>query len=80
VTLQRIRIEDGISAAQNKETSNDWVLVTLGRLDPSRVRAALKSNSLLERIAPIFLLSSSENWLAIDTVDIDLKFLIKQNL
>jgi hypothetical protein len=69
-----------VSAAQDKKKSNSWVLVTLGRLEPDKVRAALQNTSLLEQIAPVFLLSSSENWLAVDGVDIDLKFLIKQNL
>jgi HEAT repeat protein len=70
-----------ISASRGGHTLNSWVVVTLGRLEPNKVREALKDNNLLLRqIAPLFLLSSSENWLTVDAVDIDLKFLIKQNL
>jgi hypothetical protein len=61
-------------------TPENWVLVTLGRLEPAKVREALQGNPLLRQIAPLFLLSSNENWLSVDSVDIDLKFLIKQNL
>jgi hypothetical protein len=56
------------------------VVVTLGRLAPDKVRTALQGDDLLMQIEPLFLLNSSENWLAVDSVDIDLKFLIKQNL
>jgi hypothetical protein len=69
-----------ISASRGGYTLNSWVVVTLGRLEPAKVRAALQGNPLLRQIEPLFLLSSTENWLAVDSVDIDLKFLIKQNL
>lgn len=70
-----------ITAPHGGYVPNNWILVTLGRLEPAKVREALKNNVvLLRQIAPVFLLSSSENWLAVDSVDIDLKFLIKQDL
>jgi hypothetical protein len=69
-----------IIASRGGYTLNSWVVVTLGRLEPVKVRTALQGNPLLKQIEPLFLLSSSENWLAVDSVDIDLKFLIKQNL
>jgi hypothetical protein len=69
-----------IEAAQGQNSPDGWILATLGRLDPIKVQAALRGTPLLERIAPLLLLSERENWLAHDTIDIDLKFLLKQNL
>lgn len=59
--LQRL-----VAAAQARNSSNDWLLATLGRLNPKKVRAALMGNSLLEKLRPILLLSQGENWLAKD--------------
>ena len=69
-----------ITTAREKEGSIDWVLATLGRLSADEVRNALKGDPLLERLSPLLLLSNTENWITEDTVDIDLKFLLKQNL
>jgi hypothetical protein len=69
-----------ITAARAKESSANWVLATLGRLPFDKVQAALNGDALLERLGPLLLLSSSFNWLAEDSVDIDMKFLLKQNL
>jgi hypothetical protein len=69
-----------ISSAREKSGSVDWVLATLGRLPADKVRAALQGDPLLQRLGPLLLLSSTSNWVAEDTVDIDLKFLLKQNL
>jgi hypothetical protein len=49
-------------------------------LPVNKVRAALKGDTPLDRLAPILLLSNTENWIADDTADIDMKFLLKQNL
>ncbi|MGH6777764.1 MAG: HEAT repeat domain-containing protein [Bradyrhizobium sp.] len=68
-----------IEAAKQGGPSN-WILATLGRLSPAKVRAALGGDPLLNKLEPLFLMGSSENWLAKDSVDIDLKFLLKQNL
>jgi len=69
-----------IVAAHEKKDSIDWVLATLGRLRVDKVRDALKGDALLERLRPLMLLSNSMNWIAEDAVDIDMKFLLKQNL
>jgi hypothetical protein len=69
-----------ITVAKEKKGSIDWILATMGRLPADKVRAALKGDALLERLGPLLLLSGSENWVTEDTVDIDLKFLVKQNL
>lgn len=69
-----------IEAARAESQTNGWILATLGRLNSNKVREALKGDPLLDRLAPILLLSKTENWIANDTVDIDLKFLLKQTL
>jgi len=69
-----------VTAAREKEGWTDWVLATIGRLPVDKVRNALKGDPLLDRLAPLLLLSNTENWITEDTVDIDLKFLLKQNL
>jgi hypothetical protein len=69
-----------IEAARTKKGSIDWILATLGRLPVDIVRLALKDDPLLDRIQPLLLLSHATNWIAQDAVDIDLKFLLKQNL
>jgi hypothetical protein len=69
-----------VAASRGRNASDAWILATLGRLPADRVRAALRGDALLERLAPLLLLSDSTNWIAADTVDIDLKFLLKQYL
>jgi hypothetical protein len=69
-----------IASARENTGPVDWVLATLGRLPTEKVSAALQGDPLLQRLGPLLLLSSTANWLAEDTVDIDLKFLLKQNL
>jgi hypothetical protein len=69
-----------IAAARANAGRDGWILATLGRLSAEKVRAALRGDALLDRLAPILLLSKGANWISDDTVDIDLKFLLKQNL
>lgn len=73
-------VKNLITATHEKKDSIDWILATLGRLPADKVRNALKGDPLLDRLAPLLLLSNTENWITEDTVDIDLKFLLKQNL
>ena len=68
-----------IAASRGRNASDAWILATLGRLPADRVRGALRGDPLLDR-APLLVLSDSANWIADDAVDIDLKFLLKQNL
>jgi len=75
VVLERL-----IAAARGRNAADAWILATLGRLPADRVRTALQNDVLLERLAPLLLLTESANWMAEDNVDIDLKFLLKQNL
>lgn len=57
-----------------------WILATLGRLPPNLVREHLQDIRLLDRIAPMLLMSEGANWLASEKVASDISFLTKQNL
>ena len=59
---------------------HDWIVATLGRLPPDRVRAALQHSPLLAQIAPMLLTAEGAHWLASETIGIDIAFLLKQNL
>ena len=67
-----------VAAAREKKGTVDWVLATLGRLPAGKVRSALKDDALLDQLKPLLLLT--DNWMADDSIDIDLKFVLKQNL
>ncbi|TMI98363.1 MAG: hypothetical protein E6G97_26175 [Alphaproteobacteria bacterium] len=69
-----------ILALRQKKGADGWLLATLGRLPADKVRSALKDDPLLARLEPLLLLSHTSNWMAEDSVDIDLKFLMKQDL
>ena len=69
-----------IAAKRGRNRPDPWLLATLGRLPPNRVRSALAGDPILDQLVPLLLLSDQANWIADDTVDIDLKFLLKQNL
>ncbi|HEY1748817.1 MAG TPA: hypothetical protein VGG11_18900 [Xanthobacteraceae bacterium] len=75
VVLERL-----IAAIRDGNDPDAWILATLGRLPADRVRKALAGDPLLARLEPLLLLGPGTNWLADDTVDIDLKFLLKQDL
>ena len=67
-----------IEAARNRHC--DWILATLGRLSADRLRQKLAGDWLLERLAPMLLLSERGNWLATDSVRADITFLLRQDL
>ncbi len=69
-----------IEAARTRKDSIDWILATLGRLAADQVYTALEGDPLLERLRPLLLLYGIKNWVAEVSVDIDLKFLLRQNL
>ena len=73
-------LERLIAVKRGRSHPDPWLLATLGRLPPSHVRAALAGDPILGQLAPLLLLSDRTNWIADDAIDIDLKFLIKQNL
>ncbi len=69
-----------IAAANASQVVPDWVLATLGRLNPGDVRHELRDSPLLERISPMLLISKGANWLTSDLLITDTAFLQKQDL
>ena len=69
-----------IAATRATSLPSNWLLATLGRLPSAKVQKALSGDALLDRVAPVLLLANSTNWIADDAIDIDFKFLLKQNL
>ncbi|MEM7477063.1 MAG: hypothetical protein AAF483_18930 [Planctomycetota bacterium] len=67
-----------IQAARSNPT--EWVIATLGRLSAEKLRNILGGDPLLEKIAPMLLLSDQSNWLASESARTDMNFLLKQNL
>ena len=58
----------------------DWIVATLGRLPPNRVRAALGESPLLNQISPMLLTAQGAHWLAYETAGTDIAFVLKQDL
>ncbi|WP_137079918.1 HEAT repeat domain-containing protein [Halomonas caseinilytica] len=58
----------------------DWVLATLGRMPPERVRDALKDDPVIQKLAPMLLVANGANWLASDKCYRDLVSLLSQRL
>lgn len=58
----------------------EWILATLGRLDPHRVEALFSGQPILDQLAPIQALSPGKNWLARPSTYDDLLFLQGQNI
>ena len=69
-----------VTVANARQPIPDWIVATLGRLPPVRVRAALQDSPLLDQIAPMLLTAQGAHWLASETIGTDIAFLLKQNL
>ena len=69
-----------VMAANAGQPVPDWIVATLGRLPPDRVRAALQGSPLLAQVAPMLLTAQGAHWLASETIGTDIAFLLKQNL
>ena len=69
-----------IAVAKNGQHVPNWILATLGRLPPDRVRAALQGSPLLDRIEPMLLSAQGAHWLASEATRADIAFLLNQNL
>ena len=66
--------------ARNATSNTEWVLATLGNLPFDRVQAALRRDSLMEKIMPLLVLGGNENWLAGRAIGSNFDFLLMQNL
>ena len=68
-----------VTAANVGEPVADWIVATLGRLPPDKVRAALQNSPLMDKIAPMLLTAQGAHWLASESIGSDIAFLLKQN-
>ena len=73
-------LEALVTAANTRQPVPNWILATLGRLPPDRVRAVLQGSPLLDKIAPMLLTAQGAHWLASEIIGTDMAFLLKQNL
>lgn len=69
-----------IQAVNSGPARTDWLLATIGRYPPDRVRAELAGSPLLDQLAPMLLISSGANWTTQGEAKNDLEFLLKQYL
>lgn len=69
-----------VEVTNAKKPVPDWIVATLCRLPPDMVRAALRGSPLLGQIAPMLLIAHGAHWLASESIDSDIAFLLKQNL
>ena len=68
-----------IAASNATQPVPDWIVATLGRLPPDRIRAALHGSPLLKQISPMLLTAHGAHWLASEAIGADIAFLLKQN-
>jgi len=66
--------------AAAKENGREWTVATLGRLSAERLRQMLAGDPLLDRIAPMLLLTDRNNWLAGEAKRNDVNILLAQSL
>lgn len=60
--------------------ARNWILATLGRMPPERIRNALRGQALLEALEPMLLVAPGANWLSSKEMAINISFLLKQNV
>lgn len=74
------RVLDVLVARLDEGEADDWLLATLGRLAPEKVRARLAGRPELARLSPLLVLAEDTNWLAGESKAMDIAFLRKQDL
>lgn len=69
-----------VAITVDRQPVPSWILATVGRLPPDRVRAKLRGSPLLDQVAPMLLSAKGEHWLTSETASASIAFLLKQNL
>lgn len=69
-----------VEAANSRHPTPDWIIATLGRLPPPLVQTHIKNSPLFDCIKPMLLFADGTNWLASETINTSISFLLKQNL
>lgn len=69
-----------LEAEKGSSISRDWVIATIGKLNPDLVTSHINQSALFNQIRPMLLTASGGSWLASDDIRADLTFLSKQRL
>ena len=69
-----------LNVATTMEPVPDWIIATLGMMPEAKVREHVTYPEIMERIAPMQLLSGGANWLGSESTTSDISFLQKQNV
>lgn len=64
---------------QNKQSRN-WIIATLGRMNPQLVKQNIAGHELRTYLEPMFLCAQGSHWLSSEQMKTDISFLLKQNL
>lgn len=73
-------LETLVSAYEQNPAARNWILATLGRMPPDRVRNKLQGLPLMDQLEPMLLFAPGANWLSSEDMNISLSFLLKQNI
>lgn len=69
-----------VVAATTAQQDDSWIISALGQFPAERVQDIIDNNVLLSTLQPLFNLSNIDNWLAVESNQEDLNFLMKQDL
>jgi len=69
-----------VDAYEQDPAARNWILATLGRMPPDLVRSKLQGLALMDRLEPMLLFAPGANWLSSEDMNINLSFLLKQNI
>lgn len=60
--------------------ARSWIIATLGRMLPEKVRTNLVGHEALQLLEPMFLCADGAHWLSSEQITTDISFLLKQNI
>lgn len=73
-------IDKLVQAYDQNQQARDWIIATLGRMNPELVKRKIEGHSVLEQLNPMFLCAPGANWLSSEQMKTDISFLLKQHL
>lgn len=69
-----------VQAYDRNQKSRDWIMATLGHMNPELVKRNVEGHNILEQLNPMFLCAPGANWLSSEQMKTDISFLLKQYL
>jgi len=73
-------LEELVKGIELKGPAFTWGMATLGRLEPTLVRAKLAGSRLLSQLEPMLLMAHGSNWLTAEDAVVNFAFLLKQDI